>query len=184
MNFVYFFSDRRTSLLRGVVAAVLGCFLLFYPSFTSGLIIKLIAAFLIATGLATLLFAYRSLEGENKTLPTMVIINVTIYLVFGILIFVYPNFFLELIAFLFGAVLLVCGISQIAGLVMAAKSLKVQAALYFMPVIITVSGIVLFFAPGLSTKVLTMIFGAEVLLYGISELFTAWKLKNAEIKQN
>ncbi len=183
MKLEYFISNRKSSVTRGVVAAVLGAFLLFYPSFTSGLIIKLIAAFLIATGLATLLFAYNSSNGEGKKIPPMVVVNVVIYLIFGLLIFLYPNFFLGLIAFLFGGVLLVCGVSQIVGLIFTAKSTKVHAGLYIMPTIIALSGIILFFAPGFSTRVLTMIFGAEILLYGVSELFTVWNLKNVQYQE-
>ncbi|MDO4736472.1 MAG: DUF308 domain-containing protein [Bacteroidia bacterium] len=179
MNLVYFISNRTTSVIKGIVAVILGAFLLFYPSFTSGLIIKLIAAFLIAAGLSALLFAYRSNSsgGKGNNIPVMVWINVIIYVVFGLLVFIYPNFFLGLIAFLFGGVLIVCGVMQMVGLYYASKSTKINAGLYILPTIIALSGFVLFFAPGFSTRVLTMIFGGAILLYGVSELLAVWNLR-------
>ena len=70
-----------------------------------------------------------------------------------------------------------CGLTQIGGLFYASRTSKVHIGFYMLPLIITISGIVLFFAPGLSVNMLTIIFGAEILLYGISELLTAWRLR-------
>lgn len=185
MNLEYFISNRTASVVKGIVSAVLGALLLFYPSFTSGLIIKFIAAFLIAAGLSALLFAYRSNSSGSKgsNIPVMVWVNVIIYVAFGLMVFIYPNFFLGLIAFLFGGVLIVCGLMQVVGLYYASKSTKVKGGLYILPAIITLAGIVLFFAPGFSTRVLTMIFGGAILLYGISELLAVWNLRGVKYEK-
>ena len=53
--------------------------LVFYPSSTVGMIIKLIAAFLLAAGVSTLLFAYNSSGRVWKNIPAMVIVNVVVY---------------------------------------------------------------------------------------------------------
>lgn len=177
MNFESFISNKKLFLIRGIIALILGMLLVFYPSSTVGMIIKLIAAFLLAAGVSTLLFAYNSSGRVWKNIPAMVIVNVVVYMLFGLVLFSYPTFFLRLIAFLFGAVLLVCGLTQIGGLFYASRTSKVHIGFYMLPLIITISGVVLFFAPGLSVNMLTIIFGAEILLYGISELLTAWRLR-------
>ena len=53
-----------------------------------------------------------------------------------------------------------------------------------MPVAITVCGIALFFSPKASTEMLTMIFGAAIALYGVSELVAVWKLRKAAPKED
>ena len=100
-----------------------------------------------------------------------------VYVLFGLLVFLFPGFFLSLIAFLFGGVLLIAGLSQVIGLYQSSKYAPVGGGMYIVPVAITVCGIALFFSPRASTEMLTMIFGAAVALYGISELVAVWKLR-------
>lgn len=177
MGYGYYVTGRTSSVLRGTITLLLGGCLLFWPGFTAGLIVKLIAGFLLTIGFITLFTAIMAASRSNSPLPVIVILNVTVYLVFGLLVFLFPNFFLGLIAFLFGAVLLVAGISQIVGLYQGSRYARLSGGMYVIPVAITVCGIALFFSPRASTQMLTMIFGAAVSLYGISELLAAWKLR-------
>lgn len=179
MSLGYFVTGRGSSVLRGILTLLLGASLLCWPGFTSALIVKLIAGFLLALGVITLLTAVSAASRTKSPVPALVAINVGVYLVFGLLVFLFPSFFLGLIAFLFGAVLLVAGVSQLSGLWQARQVAHVAPALYILPVAITVCGITMFFSPGRSTQVLTMIFGAAVLLYGISELVSVWKLRKS-----
>ncbi len=177
MGYGYFVTGRTTSVLRGVITLLLGCCLLFWPGFTAGLIVKLIAGFLLTIGFITLFTSLVAASKTNSPIPVIIMLNVAVYIVFGLLVFLFPNFFLGLIAFLFGAVLLVAGISQIIGLYQGSKYSKLSGGMYIIPVAITVCGIALFFSPKASTEMLTMIFGAAVSMYGISELLAAWKLR-------
>lgn len=177
MGYGYFITGRTTSVLRGVITLLLGCCLLFWPGFTAGLIVKLIAGFLLTIGFITLFTSLVAASKTNSPIPVIIMLNVAVYIVFGLLVFLFPNFFLGLIAFLFGAVLLVAGISQIVGLYQGSKYSKLSGGMYIIPVAITVCGIALFFSPKASTEMLTMIFGAAVSMYGISELLAAWKLR-------
>ena len=182
MGFNYFITGRSTSVLRGAMTLVAGCCLLFWPGFTAGLIVKLIAGLLLAIGFITLVTALMSASRSSSPVPVIIVMNVLVYLVFGLLVFLFPNFFLGLIAFLFGAVLLVAGVSQIIGLWQAGRYSKLSGGLYIIPVAITICGIALFFSPKASTEMLTMIFGAAVALYGASELIAAWKLRKVAPK--
>ena len=178
MGFGYYVTGRTTSVTRGIVTLIMGCCLLFWPGFTAGLIVKLIAGFLLTIGFITLFTAIMAASKSNSPLPVIVIINVVVYLGFGLLVFLFPNFFLGLIAFLFGAVLLIAGISQIIGLYQGSRYSPISGGMYVIPVAIVVCGIALFFSPRASTEMLTMIFGASIALYGISELAAVWKLRN------
>lgn len=177
MEYGYYVTGRTTSTLRGVAALLMGLCLLIWPGFTAGLIVKLIAGFLLTIGFITLFTALAAASRSSSPVPVIVVLNVVVYLVFGLLVFLFPNFFLGLIAFLFGAVLLVAGISQIIGLYLGGRVANLSGGMYVVPVAITVCGIALFFSPRASTEVLTMIFGAATALYGISELVAVWKLR-------
>ena len=184
MGFNYFVTGRTTSVLRGIITLAMGGCLLLWPGFTAGLIVKLIAGFLLTVGFITLFTALAAASRTSSPMPMIIVLNVAVYLVFGLLVFLFPNFFLGLIAFLFGAVLLVAGISQIVGLYQGSKFSNLSGGMYVMPVAITVCGIALFFSPKASTEMLTMIFGAAIALYGVSELVAVWKLRKAAPKED
>lgn len=179
MSFNYYVTDRATSLMRGIITLVLGCSFLFWPGFTAGLVVKLIAGFLLAIGCVTLFSAIAAASRSNSSIPVLIAINVAVYMIFGLLVFLFPNFFLGLIAFLFGGVLLVAGVSQLAAIYQGSRYAPVQWGMYVIPAAITICGIALFFSPKASTEMLTMIFGGAVTLYGISELLAVWKLRKA-----
>ena len=180
MGFGFYVTNRTSSVVRGVLTLLFGGCLLIWPGFTAGLIVKLIAGVLVAIGAVTLLSAVRAASQTNSAIPVLVALNVGVYLIFGLLVFLFPNFFLSLIAFLFGGVLLVAGLSQVIGLYQGSKYAPVGGGMYIVPVAITICGIALFFSPRASTEMLTMIFGGAVALYGISELVAVWKLRSGK----
>ena len=180
MGLEFYVTNRTSSVARGVLTLVLGVCLLIWPGFTSGLIVKLIAGFLLAIGVVTLVSAMMAASRTKSAIPVLVALNVAVYLIFGLLVFLFPGFFLSLIAFLFGGVLLIAGLSQIIGLYQSSKYAPVGGGMYIVPVAITICGIALFFSPRASTEMLTMIFGGAVALYGISELAAVWKLRKGK----
>lgn len=179
MGFGYYITGRGASMLRGILTLILGICLLVWPDFTAGLIVKLIAGFLLTIGFITLATALLASSRNSSPVPVIVVVNVAVYLLFGLLVFLFPNFFLGLIAFMFGAVLLIAGVSQIIGLYQGGRVVKLSGGMYVIPVAITICGIALFFSPRASAQMLTMIFGAAIALYGISELIAVWKLRKA-----
>lgn len=181
MGYGFYVNGRGASVLRGLLTLLLGLCLLCWPGFTAGLIVKLIAGFLLAMGVVTLITAMSAASKTSSPIPLIVSVNVGVYLVFGLLVFLFPNFFLGLIAFLFGAVLLVGGISQIVGLYQGSRITSLSGGMYIIPVLVTLCGVALFFFPKSSTETLTMIFGAAVALYGVSELVAVWKLRKPNI---
>ena len=180
MGLEFYVTNRTSSVARGILTLVLGVCLLVWPGFTSGLIVKLIAGFLLAIGVVTLVSAMMAASKTKSAIPVLVALNVAVYLIFGLLVFLFPGFFLSLIAFLFGGVLLIAGLSQVVGLYQSSKYAPVGGGMYIVPVAITICGIALFFSPRASTEMLTMIFGAAVALYGISELVAVWKLRKGK----
>lgn len=178
MSYIYSVTNRTYSVARGIITFIFGACLLLWPDFTAGLIVKIIAAFMLAAGILTLVSALNANGRSEGGIPFLSIVNICVYLIVGLLIFLFPNFFLGLIAFLFGAVLLFAGVGQLVNLYQSSKHAVIPGGLYIIPILITVCGVVLFFSPGFSTRVLTMVFGGAMLLYGISEIVSGWKLRH------
>lgn len=179
MGVMYSFFSRTSSVVRGLLALALGVCLLLWPDRMAGLIVKVIAAFLLAVGMLTLVLAWRA-NREDKGMPVFTMVNVGVNLVFGLLLFLFPNFFLGIIMFLFGAVLLFFGAGQLANLLRSRRYAAVPWGMYVVPALVTVCGIVLFFDPFSTVAVLTAFFGACLAVYGLSELYAAWRLRKAD----
>ena len=185
MNVIYSITNRTYSVVRGILILALGVALLLWPESMLNIIVKLIAAFLIAAGLVTLYFTSSAKKeeekrGEKSILSAFAILNIAVYLSFGILIFIFPSFFVSILVFLFGAILLLLGIGQLVNLFLSGRHTKLSGYLYIVPVVVTICGIILFFQPFTAKNVLTMFFGGCLAGYGATELLSAWVLRNVK----
>lgn len=184
MSFVYAVTNRNYSIVRGVLTLIFGVSLLLWPGDTIGLIVKIIAAFFLAVGLLTFIMMLNANAKSGSGFPALSIVNVGVSLLLGILIFLFPNFFINLIAFLFGAVLLFAGIGQLINIYQTSKYTTLSGGMYILPILITLSGVALFFTPGSSTTLITMVFGGAIVLYGISEMVSGFKLRHVKFTKD
>ena len=192
MHIIYSITNRTYSAVRGVIILALGLALLIWPDAMLNIIVKLIAAFLIAAGLVTLYFAQNKKEkevqvpqDENKSfLSSFASLNIAVYLCFGILIFIFPSFFVSILVFLFGAILLLLGIGQLINLFVSARHTKLSGYMYIVPAVITICGIILFFQPFTAKNVLTMFFGGCLAGYGAVELVSSWMLRKVKFSKD
>ncbi len=185
MGIIYSLTNRTNSIVRGVIFLILGIALLFWPANMLNLIVQLIAAFLIATGVVTLVFTLKAkskeeADGQRSFISSFATVNVVVYICFGALIFIFPGFFVSILVFLFGVILLMLGLGQLANLFLSSRHTSMPAYFYIVPVIITICGIMLFFQPFTTKDVLTMFFGACVAMYGIEEIISGWMLRKVE----
>ena len=169
----------------------LGLALLIWPASMLNLIVKIIAAFLIAIGAVTLFINIKAQNEEDKelgpnvkrqrdVLRSFASLNVAIYLFFGILIFVFPGFFVSILVFLFGAILLMLGLGQLINLFLSSRHTKLPVYFYIVPIIVTLCGIILFFQPFTAKDVLTMFFGGSLAVYGAEEIIASWLLRKVK----
>ena len=191
MNVVYSITNRTSSTVRGLLMLVLGLALLIWPASMLNLIVKIIAAFLIAIGVVTLYFNIKAQKEEERELGPNVkrqkdllrsfaSLNVAIYLFFGVLIFIFPGFFVSILVFLFGAILLLLGLGQLVNLFISSRHTSLPAFFYIVPILVTLCGIILFFQPFTAKDVLTMFFGGCLAIYGIEELTASWILRKVK----
>lgn len=191
MNIIYSITNRTSSVVRGVLMLLLGLSLLIWPASMLNLIVKIIAAFLIAIGAVTLFINIKAQkEEENQMGPNVkrqrdvlrsfASLNVAIYLFFGILIFIFPGFFVSILVFLFGAILLLLGLGQLVNLFLSSRHTNLPVYFYIVPIIVTLCGIILFFQPFTAKDVLTMFFGGSLAVYGIEEIIASWMLRKVK----
>ena len=186
VNMITFgFRNKTGGLLRAVAAMVLGGVIMAFPSSALIIVVQVIAAFLIASGLVSLIFGF--VNRQNGGLPLM-LTNTVVDIILGVVIFMFPAQVASVVMFVIGLVLMFFGIFHISALLSANKVISVGMWAYIMPVLCTIGGAMVIFHPFGLGKFLTVVVGIALLLYGISELVSSWNMHKAmkeyEIKFN
>ncbi len=103
-------------------------------------------------------------------------------LLFGLWLMVSPAFFVSILMYVLGVVLVFAGISQIANLLNARSHTVVPLGYYIMPVLILLAGIVVLANPFAAASVPFIILGVSSAIYGITELINIYKFRKKEEK--
>ena len=178
------YKNRFSGWLRAVVALAIGIVMVVSRTDAMVLAVRIIAAFLLASGIVSLAVGYKN--RQNNQLPLMGV-NGIVDIVIALLVFIFPNFVAGLIVYLIGFVLIGCGLFQLITLASANKVLKVGVAAFVMPILVLLAGAFLLARPTFIGSAVGVVAGAALIVYGASELLSSWKMKKAideyEIRQ-
>lgn len=169
------YKSRVNGPLRAIVALGVGVVMVANPDEALTVVVKVIAAFFLASGLVSLLFGLK--EKSGGALPLMSF-NAGVDILLGVVLFSFPGFVASFIIYLIGFVLLAFGLVQIIGLVSARRIIPLGVLAFALPVLVTLVGGFIIFNP-FAESVMSTIAGASLIVYGASELFSSWKMKKA-----
>jgi uncharacterized membrane protein HdeD (DUF308 family) len=161
-------------LIRGCVTIVVGVLFLSLPGLTLKSVVMTIGAMILVNGAFSLLFS-----GIRKKQGKMVRSAFQDYfsILTGMLLLVAPLGIVGFFSSLFGIIFLMLGITQFFGaLGSLSKSLWSWIYLIFAS-LMALGGLFLLFKPIESAENILTFFGAILLLYGLLEVFNAWRLK-------
>ena len=97
----------------------------------------------------------------------------------GILLFLFPGFFAGLLVYLIAFVLIGFGLFQIVALGSASGVFRMGAIAFILPVVVIILGMLLIVRPSFIGETIGVIAGVALMIYGISELLSSWKMKKA-----
>ncbi|MBQ2875208.1 MAG: DUF308 domain-containing protein [Bacteroidales bacterium] len=161
--------------MRALIALVIGIMMVVSPANALTTVVKIIAAFLLASGVVSLVVGLK--DKEKGSLPLMSF-NAVVDVVLGLLMFVFPGLIAKFMIYLIGFVLLAFGAVQIAALVSARKVVNMGFGAFVLPIIVTLIGGFILFNP-FAESVMTIIAGSALIVYGASEILSSWKMKKA-----
>ena len=98
-------------------------------------------------------------------------------LFFGLWLMMSPGFFVGILMYVLGAVLVFAGISQIASLLGARSHAVVSFGYYVMPVLILLAGLVVLANPFAAATIPFIILGVSSTAYRITELINLYKFR-------
>lgn len=161
-------------LIRGSVTIVVGVLFLSLPGLTLKSVVMTIGAMILVNGFFSLLFSnIRKRQGKMVRSAFQDYFNILL----GVILIASPMAVVEFFSFLFGFIFLMLGVTQFfSALGSLSRSLWSWIYLFFAS-LMTLGGLFLLVKPIESAENILTVFGVILLLYGLLEVFNAWRIK-------
>lgn len=170
------YNNRFNGPFRALIALAVGVVMVVSRTDAMVLAVKIIAAFLLASGLVSLGVGY--FTRKNGSMPLMSF-NGAVDIILAVLIFMWPEFVAGLITYLIGFILLGFALFQLIALFSANRILKVGTLAFVMPVLVLLAGALLLARPAFLGSAIGLMAGIALIVYGVSELLSSWKVRKA-----
>lgn len=157
---------KSYSFLRAIFAMIIGFILVLFPNEAGDYFVITIGVVFLIAALISIITYYSQRADERIPFPLSGIGS----LLFGLWLVIMPTFFADFLTFIFGFILAIEGIQQIAALMAARNWVLVKKRFYVVPVLVVISGLITVINPmGVRSTAFIMI-GITNLIYAISEL--------------
>ena len=183
-NFHFDNKNRQITMLqlcvRSLTTAAIGILLLALREQAMPLIVMCLGVLFMLPGVFTLvLFLIPKLRGSSAagSSPVVVPIMAVASLLLGLWLFLQPGFFVTVIMWVLGGLMVIMGGSQLLKLLMAKRHVKVSGALFFLPALILLTGIIVLFNPFEAASIPFVILGVGAIITALSDLINTLFLK-------
>ncbi len=164
-------SNTRSSLL----ALIVGLLLIIWPSSALQYLVIVIGLLFLIPGSVSVVayFMQRNRQVAGVRFPIEAIGS----LLFGVLLCSFPQFFINVLMYVWGGLLVIAGMGQMAYLRRVAQFQPTPWGYYVVPALVLLCGLVIIFSPGETAEFITILAGVSSLIYGVSGLFTQWRFR-------
>ena len=166
------------SMARCVSAIAIGLLLMMWPEAAILYLVIAIGAMFFLPSLISLIGYFRQGREQGRYFPIVSLGS----LLFGLWLMISPAFFVGILMYLLGAVLVFAGISQIVGLLDARSYANVSTGFMVMPVLVLLSGLLVLVNPFAAASVPFIILGVSSTVYGVTELINFYKFRQKSPK--
>lgn len=170
---------RSNVLVQAIVSIVLGLFLIFWPGVTVVTLIYLFGTLFAVSGAASVISYFRE-RSEHYRAPAVLATGV-LFLLLGLVAFLFPQAIAGFFSVVLGIVLALCGI------VSAVRALELRqypdyswVVALVVGVLVAIGGVVIIVNPFESTVTFVLVLGVALLVNGIGELFIEGQLRRLE----
>lgn len=173
--FTFGYKTKFSSILRALAAIGIGLVMIFGNN-APLTVVRIVASFLFAAGFVSLVYGFTYRKGEVLSL---MITNAVVDVVLGLLLFLFPTQVAGFIVYLIGALLILFGTLQLIVLAGAMNLVGARFTSLIFSICAVIGGAFLLFNP-FTIKIMSIISGCLLLIYGISELFSTWQVEKAK----
>ena len=168
------YKNKFTGPLRALTALAIGIVMVVSRTNALELAVRIIAAFIIASGVVSLIVGYKN--KANRTFGLLGF-NGVLDLVLGVVLFSFPEVAAGLLIWLIAFVLIAFGLFQLLGLLGASRVLGLGFGSFVLPVLVLMAGFFLIARPAFLGEAIGVVAGIALILYGTSELFSSWRMR-------
>lgn len=169
------------SILRSVCSLVIGVLLVVWPETAMIYLVITIGALFLIPGLISILgyFAHRSGEGYRPVFPVVSLGSALL----GLWLMIMPEFFVSILMYLLGAVLVLAGIQLISGLVSTRRYTPVAVGFYVIPVCVLLAGILVLLNPFATASIPFIVLGVSCIFYSLSDLINYFRFRRTPVQE-
>ena len=174
--FTFGYKTTLSSILRSLASIGIGLVMSF-DNEASETVVKVVAAFLFASGLVSLV--YGLIRNKKEGLLPLMAVNAVVDILIGVLLFLNPGWVAGFIITLIGIVLILFGGLQLLALAGTMSLLGTGFGTLILSVCAVVGGAFLLFSP-FGERIMGICAGSFLVLYGVSELISSWRIRKAK----
>lgn len=169
-------------ILRSAFALAIGLLLVFWPETAINYLVITIGVLFLIPGLISLIayFTRKKNVEESYIFPVAGLGS----LLFGLWLMIMPGFFVTILMYILGFILVLGGIQQVVSLVSARKYYRVPMGYYIIPVFILIAGLIVLFNPFTVASAAFIMLGISSIVYGLTELFNGIRFRRKTAKEN
>lgn len=162
----------NNTLVSSICALIIGLLLVVWPGAAVNYLVMTIGVLFLLPGLLGL-FTYLVVLNKRRTeapRPVFPIVALGSTL-FGIWLILMPSFFVGVLMYVLGVLLVLGGISQLANLVAARSFMSVPFGVYVVPVLVLAAGITVLVNPFETAEIPFIVLGVSSIVYALMDLF-------------
>ncbi|NDV58582.1 HdeD family acid-resistance protein [Bacteroides sp. 519] len=161
--------------IRSIFALIIGLVVVIWPGVAADYLVMTIGILFIIPGLIGIIGYFAS---KGKTAKSRFPIEAIGSFLFGLWLVINPGFFINILMYVLGFILLLGGIHQLYTLIMTRKWTNVPVAFFITPVLILIAALLILFSPRESQETIFIIIGATAIVYAGSELLNYFRFLN------
>jgi uncharacterized membrane protein HdeD (DUF308 family) len=164
------------AMMRCVCAIAMGILLMVWPEAAIVYLVIAIGAMFFLPSLFSLVTYFMKGRQAGMYFPVISLGS----LLFGLWLMVMPAFFVSILMYVLGVILVFAGISQIVHLSSVKKWTLVPGGYFVIPILILIAGLIVLLNPFAAASVPFLILGAGSIVYGVSELVNQIRFRKQE----
>ena len=172
----------NNAILRSIFSIALGLVLILWPEAAIHYLVMTIGVLFMIPGIISLI-NYLTRDKSAGAYSAMFPIDGVGSLLLGGWLMLMPGFFVNILMYVLGAVLVIAGIQQWAVLLRARRWGRVAFSFYILPTLILLTGVMIICNPAAIAANTFIIFGVAILIYGANELLNWYKFRKHDYIQ-
>lgn len=170
------YREKYSGIARAVFAIIVGAVMVSVKANVLNMVVQFIGAVLAVKGLFA--FVLTLLDKDNSGFG-VALLGTVVRVALGGFLFFSPEVFVGLLVYIIAFILIVFGVIQLLAMGSASRMIHVGFVAIMLPIFVIAMGVLLVIRPSFIGETIGIIAGAALIVYGVSELLSSWKMKKA-----